>query len=198
MIKESLNDIQAFLTVARERSFTRAAAKLGVSQSALSHTIRLLEERLGVRRKSVLIVASLVALLSSSERLIAQTSGDSTIADLIHDDSTSHLVLTSHAVTFAYTARGLDEHRRHTDSVTAGYSDHAMASLVRESINGAFRGMRFDFGLDQIASARVERNTIVLEFKTSARDHTFDFDAADAGAAQSFVDKLNSVLAARR
>ena len=39
----------AFLAVARERSFTKAAAQLGVSQSALSHTIRELEERLGVR-----------------------------------------------------------------------------------------------------------------------------------------------------
>jgi DNA-binding transcriptional LysR family regulator len=45
----NLNDLQAFLAVARERSFTRAAAKLGVSQSALSHTMRELEERLGVR-----------------------------------------------------------------------------------------------------------------------------------------------------
>src|SRR5450631_3230730 len=43
------NDLIAFLGVARERSFTRAAAHLGVSQSALSHTIRGLEERLGVR-----------------------------------------------------------------------------------------------------------------------------------------------------
>ena len=43
------NDLVAFLAVARERSFTRAAAKLGVSQSALSHTIRGLEERLGMR-----------------------------------------------------------------------------------------------------------------------------------------------------
>ncbi|QPF94310.1 LysR family transcriptional regulator [Bradyrhizobium commune] len=39
----------AFLAVARERSFTRAAAQLGVSQSALSHTVRALEERLGLR-----------------------------------------------------------------------------------------------------------------------------------------------------
>ena len=47
--KEKLNDLQAFVTVARERSFTRAAAQLGVSRSALSHTLLALEERLGVR-----------------------------------------------------------------------------------------------------------------------------------------------------
>src|SRR5882757_11150157 len=49
MQRGSLNDLLAFLAVGQERSFTRAAAKLGISQSALSHTIRGLEERLGVR-----------------------------------------------------------------------------------------------------------------------------------------------------
>src|SRR5229473_4195064 len=49
MPRHDLNDLPAFVAVARERSFTRAAAKLGVSQSALSHTIRALEERLGLR-----------------------------------------------------------------------------------------------------------------------------------------------------
>src|SRR5207245_4979409 len=49
MPRENLNDRFACLAVARERSFTKAAAKLGVSQSALSHTIRGLEERLGLR-----------------------------------------------------------------------------------------------------------------------------------------------------
>jgi DNA-binding transcriptional LysR family regulator len=49
MLRGNLNDILAFLAVARDRSFTRAAAKLGVSQSALSHTIRGLEARLGLR-----------------------------------------------------------------------------------------------------------------------------------------------------
>ena len=47
MPRQNVNDLLAFLAVAKERSFTRAAAKLGVSQSALSHTIRGLEERLG-------------------------------------------------------------------------------------------------------------------------------------------------------
>ena len=49
MARENLNDLPAFLAVARERSFTRAAAQLGLSQSALSHTIRGLEERMGIR-----------------------------------------------------------------------------------------------------------------------------------------------------
>ena len=49
MHRGNLNDLLAFLAVGQERSFTKAAAKLGVSQSALSHTIRDLEERLGLR-----------------------------------------------------------------------------------------------------------------------------------------------------
>ena len=57
----NLNDLVAFLAVGQERSFTKAAAKLGVSQSALSHTIRGLEERLGLR------------LLSRTTRSVAPT-----------------------------------------------------------------------------------------------------------------------------
>ena len=49
MRRENINDLLAFVAVARERSFTKAAAKLGVSQSALSQTIRSLEARLHVR-----------------------------------------------------------------------------------------------------------------------------------------------------
>jgi DNA-binding transcriptional LysR family regulator len=61
MQRGHLDDLVAFLAVARERSFTKAAAKLGVSQSALSHTIRALETRLGVR------------LLSRTTRSVAPT-----------------------------------------------------------------------------------------------------------------------------
>jgi DNA-binding transcriptional LysR family regulator len=49
MRRENVSDLLAFLAVARERSFTKAGKKLGISQSALSHTIRGLEERLGLR-----------------------------------------------------------------------------------------------------------------------------------------------------
>jgi DNA-binding transcriptional LysR family regulator len=49
MQRGHLDDLMAFIAVGQERSFTKAAAKLGISQSALSHTIRQLESRLGVR-----------------------------------------------------------------------------------------------------------------------------------------------------
>jgi len=49
MQRGQLDDLVAFVAVGRERSFTKAAAKLGVSQSSLSHAMRALETRLGVR-----------------------------------------------------------------------------------------------------------------------------------------------------
>src|SRR5689334_19808595 len=68
MPRENINDLLAFLAVARERSFTRAAAQLGVSQSALSHTIRGLEERLGLRLLTR--TTRSVALTEAGERLL--------------------------------------------------------------------------------------------------------------------------------
>jgi DNA-binding transcriptional LysR family regulator len=49
MRRQQLSDLAAFVAVAQERSFTRAAAKLGITQSSLSHTLRRLEGRLGLR-----------------------------------------------------------------------------------------------------------------------------------------------------
>jgi DNA-binding transcriptional LysR family regulator len=65
-----LNDLLAFLGVAREHSFTRAAAHLGVSQSALSHTIRGLEERLGLRLLTR--TTRSVATTEAGERLLRE------------------------------------------------------------------------------------------------------------------------------
>ena len=49
MAREQFNDLLWFLAVAEERSFTKAAAKLGIAQSTLSHTIKRLEARMGIR-----------------------------------------------------------------------------------------------------------------------------------------------------
>ena len=71
MRRDNVNDLLAFLAVARERSFTRAANKAGLSQSALSHTIRQLEERLGVR------------LLTRTTRAVAPTAAGQRLLDSI-------------------------------------------------------------------------------------------------------------------
>lgn len=71
MNRDDLIDLNAFMAVAAERSFTRAAAKMGTSQSALSHTVRRLETRLGVR------------LLTRTTRSVAPTAaGDRLLATL--------------------------------------------------------------------------------------------------------------------
>jgi DNA-binding transcriptional LysR family regulator len=68
---ENFNELAAFVVVARERSFTRAAAKLGVSQSALSQTVRGLEERLGLR------------LLTRTTRSVSPTEAGSRLFDTL-------------------------------------------------------------------------------------------------------------------
>ena len=68
MPRQNVNDLLAFLAVAKERSFTKAAAQLGVSQSALSHTIRGLEDRLGLRLLSR--TTRRVAPTAAGERLV--------------------------------------------------------------------------------------------------------------------------------
>lgn len=72
MERRELNDLQAFATIARERSFTRAAAVLRMTPSALSHAMRGLEERLGVR------------LLARTTRSVAPTdAGTHLLASLV-------------------------------------------------------------------------------------------------------------------
>ena len=71
MPHENLNDLAAFLAVAQERSFTKAAAKLGVSQSALSQTISNLEARLGLR------------LLTRTTRSVAPTEAGDRLAQTL-------------------------------------------------------------------------------------------------------------------
>ena len=66
-MKNDLGELSAFATVAEERSFTRAAARLGISQSALSHSIRGLEKRLGLQ------------LLARTTRSVSPTAAGTTL-----------------------------------------------------------------------------------------------------------------------
>jgi DNA-binding transcriptional LysR family regulator len=69
MARENFNDLAAFVAVAQDRSFTRAAKRLGISQSALSHALRGLEQRLGVRLLAR--TTRSVATTDAGERLLA-------------------------------------------------------------------------------------------------------------------------------
>lgn len=72
MVRDDLSVLSALLTVAEERSFTRAAKRLGVSPSAMSHAIRALEEKLGVRLLSR--TTRSVAPTEAGEQLLARLS----------------------------------------------------------------------------------------------------------------------------
>jgi len=71
MKRDELGDLIAFLTVADERSFTRAAVRLATSQSSLNHTVRRLEERMGVR------------LLTRTTRNVAPTDAGEQLAETL-------------------------------------------------------------------------------------------------------------------
>ena len=68
MVRDELSVLAAFLTVAKERSFTRAAKRLGVSPSALSHAVKGLEEEIGIR------------LLARTTRSVAPTDAGSSLS----------------------------------------------------------------------------------------------------------------------
>lgn len=109
MLRDNFNDLYYLIIVARERSFTRAAAKLGVSQSALSHAIRGLEERLDVR------------LLTRTTRSVAPTeAGERLINSLsprFDDIETELLALT-------------DVRQRVAGNIRLTLGEHALQSTV--------------------------------------------------------------------
>ena len=105
MERGSLDDLRALIAVGRERSFTKAAAKLGVSQSALSQTIRQLEARLGVRlltrtTRSVSPTEAGERLLRTVEPRFQEIDAEmATIAELREKPSgTIRITATEHAI----------------------------------------------------------------------------------------------------
>jgi DNA-binding transcriptional LysR family regulator len=115
MALENLNDLSAFLAVARERSFTKAAAKLGVSQSALSQTVRQLEERIGLR------------LLTRTTRSVSPTEAGERLLQNVGP----------HLDEVAVQIEGLSELRERpagTIKITAG--DHAITTLLWPKLRG--------------------------------------------------------------
>src|SRR5205823_1644557 len=97
MVRDELSVLSAFLTVAEERSFTRAAKRLGVSTSALSHAMRGLEERFGVR------------LLARTTRSVAPTHAG---GQLIGRDMTTFRVSKDHRPAIVGSPRYFESHEK--------------------------------------------------------------------------------------
>jgi DNA-binding transcriptional LysR family regulator len=101
MSRENLNDLVAFLAVAKEHSFTKAAAQLGVSQSALSHTIRRLEERLGIRlltrtTRSVAPTEAGARLLRAAEPRLDEIDAELAALSELRDKPSGTIRITAH------------------------------------------------------------------------------------------------------
>lgn len=130
MQRSDLNDLLWFLAVAEERSFTRAAAKLGTSQSTLSHTIKKLEQRLGLRLLTR--TTRSVAPTEAGERLL-QSMGPR-IAE-IETDLANLMAL----------------RERPASTVRLTVSDHAYQTLVwpkLEPVLTAYPDVRVEFSID--------------------------------------------------
>lgn len=156
MLRDNFNDLFYFIVVARERSFTRAAAKLGVSQSALSHSIRGLEERLKLR------------LLTRTTRSVAPTEAGellmNSIAPRFADIESELVILTNMSDSIAGNIRiTLGEHALHSTVWPAlkpflqTYPDVNVELVIDNTLTDIVSG-RFDAGVrlgEQVAKDMV-------------------------------------------
>lgn len=113
MQQENFNDLFAFAAVATDRSFTKAAAKLGVSPSALSHTIRNLEARLGLR------------LLTRTTRSVSPTEAGERLLRTVKprfDEITSELAVLS------------DQRETPAGTIRITASEHAAISIIAPAL----------------------------------------------------------------
>jgi DNA-binding transcriptional LysR family regulator len=146
MARANINDLLAFLAVARERSFTRAAAQLGVSQSALSHTVRGLEERLGLRLLTR--TTRSVAPTEAGERLL-QTLGPSfdeidtqlaAISELREKPAgTIRITATEYATNAVLLPKLARLLRAHPDIKLEIISDYGLADIVAQRFDAGVR-----------------------------------------------------------
>ncbi|TWB36555.1 LysR family transcriptional regulator [Nitrospirillum pindoramense] len=130
MAREDFNKLLWFLAVAEERSFTRAAARLGVSQSTLSHTIKQLETRMGIR------------LLTRTTRSVATTvAGErlrQTLAPRISEIEGEIAAL-------------MEFREKPAGTVRITLSDHALESVVwprLRSVMGRYPDIQIEFSID--------------------------------------------------
>ncbi len=146
MPRESLDDLHAFVAVARERSFTRAAARLGVSRSALSHAMIGLEARLGVRlltrtTRSVSTTESGLRLLQAVAPRLDEIDGalESLAAMRDKPAGTVRITANDHAVVTVLWPRLLPLMRAHPDVRIEIGMDYALADIAAQGFDAGVR-----------------------------------------------------------
>lgn len=146
MLREDMKDLLWFLEVAREQSFTRAAATLGTSQSTLSHTIKQLETRLGVRLLTR--TTRSVATTEAGERLMQSLAPrfegiEADLADLVafreKPSGTVRLTLSDHALQTTVWPKLSKVLEKYPDVRVELYSDNGMRNIVEERFDAGVR-----------------------------------------------------------
>ncbi len=153
MKREDLNDMLWFLAVAEERSFTKAAAKLGTSQSTISHTIKKLEARLGLRL--LMRTTRNVSPTEAGERLIRslapriseiETEIDELMAIRDKPSGTVRITLSDHALESTVWPKLRSVLRDYPDVRVELSSDNGFRDIVEEKFDA---GVRLGESLDK-------------------------------------------------
>lgn len=152
MPKENLNDLQAFVAVAQARSFTRAAAQLGVSRSALSHAMLALEARLDVRlltrtTRSVSPTEAGARLLSVLSPRLSEIQQELESLTAMRDKPAGTVRITAHdhAIVTALWPRLLPLLRQYPDVQIEFSVDYAMTDIAAHQFDAGVRvGNRVD------------------------------------------------------
>lgn len=146
MVRENVSDLMAFIAVAQEGSFTRAAVRLGVSQPALSKTIRTLEERLGLRllsrtTRSVAPTEAGERLLRSIEPHFAGIEGSLSALTELRDKPSGivRITATQHAADTVMWPRLSKVMLNYPDITVELVSDEGLANIVSERFDAGVR-----------------------------------------------------------
>jgi len=165
MAEENLNDLRAFVAVARERSFTRAAAQLGLSRSALSHAMTALEARLGVRllmrtTRSVSATEAGMRLLNTLAPMLDQLDAELVCLRSSQDKpvGTVRITANDHAIADVLWPRLLPLLREHPGVQVELNVDYALTDIAAH---------RFDVGV-RIGS-RVDKDMIAVRISPDFR-----------------------------
>lgn len=146
MLRENIADLMSFIVVARAGSFTRAAAQIGVSQSALSHSMRGLEERLGIR----LLVRTTrkVTPTAEGERVLAKIAPriaeiDEELAAILdmkdRPAGTIRITATDYAADTVIWPKLAPVLRRYPDLKVEIVSDYALTDIISERFDAGVR-----------------------------------------------------------